>query len=138
MIKTSPSNAGDVGSVSDQGVKIPHASEPKHHDINNISNIVTNSIKTLAKVHIKKKSLKEVLMVKSHQIQQFSVTDGVIGKEQGSTENVNHQQGKGSPVLKYLKGTCLVVQRLRFLAPNVGSLSLIPGQELDPSCCNED
>ena len=58
----------DMGSISDQGVKIPHASEPKHHDINNISKIVTNSIKTLAMVHIKKRNLKEVLMVKSHQL----------------------------------------------------------------------
>ena len=53
VIKTAPSNAGDVGSISDQGVKIPHASESKHHDINNISHLVTNSIKTLAMVHIK-------------------------------------------------------------------------------------
>ena len=52
MIKTAPSNAGDVGSISDQGVKIPHASESKHHDINNISHIVKSSIKTLAMVHI--------------------------------------------------------------------------------------
>ena len=33
MVKTSPSNAGDVGSVSGRGAKIPHASRPKHQNI---------------------------------------------------------------------------------------------------------
>ena len=56
MVKTSPSNTGGVGSIPGQGAKIPHASWPKNQ---NRSNIVTNSIKTLKMVHIKKKNLKK-------------------------------------------------------------------------------
>ena len=33
MLKTSPSSAGSVGSVSDRGGKIPHASPPKSQNI---------------------------------------------------------------------------------------------------------
>ena len=33
VVKTSPSNAGDVGSISDWGAKIPHASQPKKQNI---------------------------------------------------------------------------------------------------------
>ena len=29
MVKTSPSNAGGVGSIPSQGAKIPHASRPE-------------------------------------------------------------------------------------------------------------
>ena len=46
MVKTSPSNAGGVGSVSSLGATIPHASQPKNPKHKNRSNIVTNSIKT--------------------------------------------------------------------------------------------
>ena len=47
MVKTSPSNAGGVGSIPGGGAKIPHASQPKNQSIKKTrSNIVTNSIKT--------------------------------------------------------------------------------------------
>ena len=32
VVKTSPSNAGDMGSIPGQGVKIPHASQSKHQN----------------------------------------------------------------------------------------------------------
>ena len=34
VVKTSPSNAGGVGSIPDQGAKILRASRPKHQNIN--------------------------------------------------------------------------------------------------------
>ena len=46
MVGTLPSNAGGAGSIPDQGAKIPHALWPKH--------TITNSVKTLKAVHIKK------------------------------------------------------------------------------------
>ena len=53
-VKTSPSNAGDVGSIPGQGAEIRHVSWPKIQNNNNNnnkkknrSNIKTNSIKTL-------------------------------------------------------------------------------------------
>ena len=52
VVKNPTSNAGDVGSIPGRGAKIPHASRPKNQ---NRSNIVTDSIKTLIMVHIKKK-----------------------------------------------------------------------------------
>ena len=52
MVKTSPFEAGG------KEAKIPRASPPKYQNINNKSNIVTSSIKTLKMVHIKK-SLKK-------------------------------------------------------------------------------
>ena len=33
MVKTSPSNAGCVGSIPGRGAKIPHSSQPKHQNI---------------------------------------------------------------------------------------------------------
>ena len=33
VVKTSPSNAGDTGSIPGQGAKIPHASWPKNQNI---------------------------------------------------------------------------------------------------------
>ena len=50
VVKTLPSNAGDAGSIP----KIPHASgsNPKTQDRRNI---VTDSVKTLQMIHIKKK-----------------------------------------------------------------------------------
>ena len=54
MVKTSPSNAGSAGSIPGWGAKIPHASRPKNQETKNRSNIVTNSVKTLKRVHIKK------------------------------------------------------------------------------------
>ena len=59
MVQTSPSNMGVVCSIPGQGVKIPHVLWPKNQNINNRSNIVTNSIKTL-KVVLVKKLLKNV------------------------------------------------------------------------------
>ena len=49
MVKTSPSNAGGMDSIAGQGAKIP-----KPRTQNSRSNIVTNSIKTLKIIHIKK------------------------------------------------------------------------------------
>ena len=59
MVQTSPSDMGVVCSIPGQGVKIPHVLWPKKQNINNRSNIVTNSIKTL-KVVLVKKLLKNV------------------------------------------------------------------------------
>ena len=56
MVKTSPSNTGDAGSISGWGIKIPHSSWSKNQSINR-SNIVSDSIKTFKMVHIKKKKL---------------------------------------------------------------------------------
>ena len=50
MVKTSLSN---VGLIPGQAAKISHTSWPKNQNINR-SNIVTDSIKTLKMVHIKK------------------------------------------------------------------------------------
>ena len=58
MVKTSPSNAGGAGSITGPGAKIPHASQPKNQNIIQ-SNIVTNSVKNLKVVHIKKKNKKQ-------------------------------------------------------------------------------
>ena len=46
MVNTSPSNAEGAGTISDPGAKIPYAPWPRNQDIHNISNIVTNSMKT--------------------------------------------------------------------------------------------
>ena len=58
MVKTSLSSARGTDSISGQGAKIPHALGPKKPK-NKTSNIVTNSIKTLKMVHIKKKLKKK-------------------------------------------------------------------------------
>ena len=50
MVKTSPSNARDMGPIPDQVTKIPHASWPK-----NQNSVVTNSIKTFKMLYITKK-----------------------------------------------------------------------------------
>ena len=49
VVKTSPSNAESVGSIPGRGAKIPHALWLKKQNINNRSNSVTNSVKTLKK-----------------------------------------------------------------------------------------
>ena len=49
MAKTSPSNAWGAGSIPDQGVKIPYASQPKNQNTNYKNNIATNAIKSLTK-----------------------------------------------------------------------------------------
>ena len=56
MVKTSPSNAGVAGSIPGQGTKIPGASRPKKKKK---KDKVTNSIKTLKMIHIKKKRERE-------------------------------------------------------------------------------
>ena len=56
VVKTSPSNAGDVGSIPGGEAKIPHASWPKNQTQNR-NNIVTDWIKTLKMVHIKKEKM---------------------------------------------------------------------------------
>ena len=55
VVKTSHSSAGDVGSISGQGDKIPHTLWSKRQNVDNRSNIVTNLIKTLKMIHIKKR-----------------------------------------------------------------------------------
>ena len=50
MIKTLPYNARGVVSIPGWGAGIPHASRLKNQNINNIGNIVINSIKTLKNV----------------------------------------------------------------------------------------
>ena len=61
LVKTSPSNAG-AGSIPGQGTKIPKALQPENWNENNI---VTNALKTLKGVHIKKKKKKKQLTKKS-------------------------------------------------------------------------
>jgi len=86
LVKTSPSNAGGVGLTPGQAAKIPRALWPKKSSQNQNS-IITNSIKTLKTVHIKKifKEMKlknevwpELIPEKSHRHQdhpgQFKVT----------------------------------------------------------------
>ena len=52
MVK--PFIAEGAGSIPGWEAKIPHAVWPKNQNINNGSNILTNSLKTLKMVHIKK------------------------------------------------------------------------------------
>ena len=55
MVKTSLSNAGGAGLIPHQGAKIPHAFWQKtNKQTENRNNIVTNLVKTLKMVHIKK------------------------------------------------------------------------------------
>lgn len=49
VVETSPSNAWGMGSIPGQGVNIAYTSQPKKQNINNKSNIATNSIKSLTK-----------------------------------------------------------------------------------------
>ena len=56
LLKTSPFNAGDAGSISAHGIKISYALWLKTKTLNR-NNIVTHSIKTLKMVHIKKKRI---------------------------------------------------------------------------------
>ena len=55
MVKILFSGAGDTTSAPGQGVKIPHASQPRK---THTEAILTNSTKTLKKVHINKKECK--------------------------------------------------------------------------------
>ena len=54
VVKTPLSTAGNVDSIPDQGIKIPHASQPKNQNIKQKQYCNKNSIKTLKKVHVKK------------------------------------------------------------------------------------
>ena len=51
MVKTLSSNAGSMVSIPDWGSKIPHASRTEKQ---NVKHILTDSIKTLKMVHMKK------------------------------------------------------------------------------------
>ena len=55
---TLPFHVGGVGLIPGQALKVPHASWPKNQNMKSRSNIVTNSIKTLEMVHVKKKKKK--------------------------------------------------------------------------------
>ena len=57
VVNILPPNVEGTGSIPGQGAKIPHALRPKNQ---NISSIVTNSIKTLKMVHIKKKKVLKI------------------------------------------------------------------------------
>ena len=54
VVKTLSANVGAVDLLPDWGTKIPHALQPENQNLINKSNIVTNSLKTLKMVHIKK------------------------------------------------------------------------------------
>ena len=59
VVKTSPSKAGGVSLIPGQGAKIPDGKPKKKNNNNkpqteNTNSIVTNSIRTLKMVHIKK------------------------------------------------------------------------------------
>ena len=54
VVKTSPSNAGEVCSIPDQGAEIPHTSGPKSQ---NRGNTLTSGIKTLKMARIKKQTI---------------------------------------------------------------------------------
>ena len=57
VVKTLPSNAGGAGSIPCRGAKIPHALGAKKSKHKGRSNFVTDSMKTLKMVHIKKNPL---------------------------------------------------------------------------------
>ena len=59
VVKAYPSSAASAGSILGQGAKIPHASQSRNQNINNRSNIITNSIKALKMIHIRKKNFKK-------------------------------------------------------------------------------
>ena len=62
LVRTSPSNAGAAGSTPLRELgSHPHASGPKYQNINTEAILLTNSIKTLNMVHIKKKKKKKPL-----------------------------------------------------------------------------
>ena len=60
VVEISPSSSGSVGSIPGQEAKISHASQLKNPKTSNRSKIVTNSMKTLKMVHIKKKRKKSL------------------------------------------------------------------------------
>ena len=56
VVKTSPSNAGGVGSIPGWGARVPHALQPKDQNIKQ-KQYCNKFNKTLKMVHIKKKIL---------------------------------------------------------------------------------
>ena len=53
MVNTSPSKAESAGLIAGQGAETPHMLQGQNNqNINNRSNIVTNTVKTLKMVHI--------------------------------------------------------------------------------------
>ena len=84
MVKTSPYNAG---SVPGQRVKIPHTSLPKINTKTlNGNYIVTNSIKTLKIVHIRKKKINKTRLRK---MQSCGFEDGGRDHEPNEPRNVS-------------------------------------------------
>ena len=65
MVKTLPSNAGGTRLIPGRGAGIPHVSQPKNQNINR-SNIVTNSIKMLKIIHIKKNLKKNKMAIRTY------------------------------------------------------------------------
>ena len=55
VVETSACNVGGVGSISVQGTKIPHASQPINQKINDRNSNATNLVKTLKMVCINKR-----------------------------------------------------------------------------------
>ena len=53
VVKTLPSNAMGVALIPDWGARIPRALWSKKQNVNNKSNIVTNSMRTVEMVHVK-------------------------------------------------------------------------------------
>ena len=62
-----------AGWIPGLGVKIPQALQPRNQNINNRSNIVTNSIKAFTIVSIKKKIKRKIVRNNSFKQQYFSV-----------------------------------------------------------------
>ena len=71
VVNISPSNAGGAGLIPGWGIKMPHDSWPKNQNINNRSNVVTDSIKTLEMVNIKKKNKYIKIFLKKTHHQKF-------------------------------------------------------------------
>ena len=82
MVKTLPPNAGGKGLIPGQRDKIPHASWPKKkkkkRNINNRSNIVTDSMKSFQMGHVKKKSFKKSLIECQSGITVLSIADTLL------------------------------------------------------------
>ena len=64
VVKTLPSNTGDVGSIPGWGGKIPHASQPKHQNIKQkpCYNKFSKDVKkwSTSKKIFKKKSIRKI------------------------------------------------------------------------------
>lgn len=63
LLRSSHSSAGGLGLILVPGAKIPHALQPKSHNIKQKQYIVTNSVKSFKMVHIKKKMLRKSMSI---------------------------------------------------------------------------